>query len=50
MSSTKLSKWDAKIQAAKALLAKVEQRAVRLREALVTFEAEKNAGKPATRK
>ena len=38
-----LNDWDIKIQDAKRLLVKVEDRAIRLREAINTFEVEKSA-------
>ena len=47
MSREKITDWDQRIQDAKEVLAKVEAKASRLREAIETFKAEKAA---ATRK
>jgi hypothetical protein len=48
MSTEMLQDLDTKIRDAKRLLAKVEDRAIRLREAINTFKAEKMATESAT--
>jgi hypothetical protein len=47
MSSEMLQEWDKKIQDAKNLLAKVEAKATRLREAIATFKSEKESAESA---
>jgi hypothetical protein len=43
MSREMIQDWEKKIQEAKKLLQRVEAKAVRVREAIVTFEMEKRA-------
>jgi hypothetical protein len=46
MSRTKIQGWDRKIEDAKELLRKVEAKAVRIREAIVTLEVERQESEP----
>ncbi len=50
MSTTMLSGWDGKIKEAQTLLTKVEDKAVRLREAIATFKAERRAAQSESQK